>query len=78
MKSNSGQRARLSRPLDFLVVSDHAEYLGLADLLNKADPELLATEVGKSWYDRMKKGGREGEPGGSGSVSQHRQARGAL
>jgi len=58
--SNSGQRAKLSRPLDFLVVSDHAEYLGLADLLNKADPELLATEVGKSWYDKMKKGGREG------------------
>ncbi|MEK1889918.1 MAG: DUF3604 domain-containing protein [Phyllobacterium sp.] len=23
--SNSGQRAKLSRPLDFLVVSDHAE-----------------------------------------------------
>src|SRR5208337_2321605 len=45
--SNSGQRARLSRPLDFLVVSDHAEYLGLADLLNNADPDLLATEVGR-------------------------------
>lgn len=58
--SNSGQRAKLSRPLDFLVVSDHAEYLGLADLLNNADPDLLATKVGKSWYDRMMKGGREG------------------
>ncbi|SPF39033.1 conserved exported hypothetical protein [Syntrophobacter sp. SbD1] len=58
--SNSGQRARLSRPLDFLVVSDHAEYLGLADLLNNADPDLLSTEVGKSWYDKMKKGGPEG------------------
>ncbi|TAX28961.1 DUF3604 domain-containing protein [Rhizobium leguminosarum] len=58
--SNSGQRAKLSRPLDFLVVSDHAEYLGLADLLNNADPDLLATEVGKSWYDRMMIGGREG------------------
>jgi hypothetical protein len=41
-------------------VSDHAEYLGLADLLNNADPDLLATEIGKSWYDRMKKGGHEG------------------
>jgi hypothetical protein len=58
--SNSGQRAKLSLPLDFLNVSDHAEYLGLADLLNKADPDLLATEIGKSWYDRMKTGGREG------------------
>jgi hypothetical protein len=60
VRSNSGQRAKLSRPLDFLVVSDHAEYLGLADLLYYADPELLATEVGKSWYDRMRIGGREG------------------
>jgi len=58
--SNSGLRAKLSRPLDFLVVSDHAEYLGLADLLNNADPDLLATEVGKSWYEKMKKGGTEG------------------
>jgi hypothetical protein len=58
--SNTGQRAKLSRPLDFLVVSDHSEYLGLADLLSNADPDLLATEVGKGWYDRMKTGGTEG------------------
>jgi hypothetical protein len=42
--SSTGQLAKLSRPLDFLVVSDHAEYMGLADLLNNADPDLLATE----------------------------------
>jgi len=58
--SNTGLRVRLSRPLDFLVISDHAEYLGLADLLNNADPDLLATDVGKSWYDRMKIGGTAG------------------
>ena len=28
--SNSGQKAALKRPLDFLVVADHAENLGLA------------------------------------------------
>ncbi len=38
--ASSGQRARLVRPLDFLVVSDHAEYLGIADLL---DTRNLAT-----------------------------------
>jgi hypothetical protein len=58
--SSTGQRSKLSKPLDFLVVSDHAEYLGLADLLNNADPELLSTDVGKRWYDSMKKGGDEG------------------
>src|SRR3990172_3808075 len=59
MISNTGQRVKLSRPLDFLNVSDHAEYIGLADLLNKEDPALLATPTGKRWYDMMKKGGRE-------------------
>jgi hypothetical protein len=42
--SNSGQRSKLNRPLDFLVVSDHAEYLGIADLLNTGNPALLATD----------------------------------
>ncbi len=33
VRTSTGQRAKLSRPLDFLVVSDHAEYLGIADLV---------------------------------------------
>lgn len=55
--SSSGIRAKLKRPLDFLVVSDHAEYLGMADLLAKGDPKLLATEAGKEWYEALQKGG---------------------
>jgi len=55
--SNTGQRAKLNRPLDFLVVSDHAEYLGIADLLNTANPSLLATEAGQEWYAFMQEGG---------------------
>jgi hypothetical protein len=55
--TNTGQRAQLSQPLDFLVISDHAEYLGIADLLNTGDPALLATEVGQEWYKAMQKGG---------------------
>ena len=30
VRTSSGQRARLIRPLDFLVVADHAENLGMA------------------------------------------------
>ena len=59
MISNTGQRVRLSRPLDFLNVSDHAEFIGLADMLNKADPVLLANPTAKRWYDMMQAGGRE-------------------
>ena len=51
--SNTGQRVKLVRPLDFLVVTDHAEYLGIAKLLTEGDPALLATDVGKEWYADM-------------------------
>ena len=57
VRTSTGQRARLIRPLDFLVLSDHAEYLGIADLLAIANPELLATEVGRQWYEAMQAGG---------------------
>ena len=39
--SSTGLPARLSRPLDFLVVSDHAENLGLAPAIAESDPDLL-------------------------------------
>ena len=43
VRSSTGVDARLSRPLDFLVVADHAENLGLAPLLAAKDATLLAT-----------------------------------
>ncbi|MHA1518102.1 MAG: DUF3604 domain-containing protein, partial [Alphaproteobacteria bacterium] len=45
--SSTGLATRLARPLDFLVVADHAENLGLAPLLDAKDPVLLATDFGK-------------------------------
>ena len=47
---------RLNRPLDFLVVADHAEYMGLFPSLDAQDPALLATEVGQRWYEMLKSG----------------------
>ena len=46
--SSTGVPARLERPLDFLVVTDHAENLGVAPLLAARDPRLLETEYGRS------------------------------
>ena len=54
--TSTGQRARLIRPLDFLVVSDHAENLGLAPMIAEANPDLLATEYGKKLSDMVKAG----------------------
>ncbi|BAQ16555.1 DUF3604 domain-containing protein [Methyloceanibacter caenitepidi] len=51
-----GLRAKLSRPLDFLVISDHAEMYGLMPQLLSGDQEILSTEPGKRWYDALTKG----------------------
>jgi hypothetical protein len=54
--SSSGQKARLARPLDFLVVADHAENLGLAPLLMASDPTLMTTQFGKELRAFIDKG----------------------
>src|SRR5512139_3792616 len=54
--SNTGQPVKLSRPLDFLVVADHSDGMGFFPLLMGGDPELLATEQGRRWYDQIKGG----------------------
>jgi hypothetical protein len=54
-----GLRARLSRPLDFLVISDHAEMYGLMPQLLSGDPEVLSTEAGKKWYGELQSGNQD-------------------
>jgi hypothetical protein len=49
--SSAGVRAKLQRPLDFLVVADHAENLGLAPMIAEKNPDLLKTEFGKQISD---------------------------
>jgi hypothetical protein len=39
--SSTGQRAKLRRPLDFLVLSDHAENLGLPAMIARSSPSIL-------------------------------------
>jgi hypothetical protein len=54
-----GLRVKLSRPLDFLVISDHAEMYGLMPQLLSGDPEVLATEFGRKWYEELKSGDQD-------------------
>ena len=56
VKSSTGLPARLSRPLDFLVVSDHAENLGLAPMIAESNPELLKSEFGRKMHELVKGG----------------------
>ena len=54
--SNTGQPVQLIRPLDFLVVTDHAEFIGLAPMIQESEPTLLADPWGKSIYDLFNSG----------------------
>lgn len=56
IKSNSGQPVKLSRPLDFLVVADHSDNMGMFPDLFAGKPELLADPTGRKWYDMIKSG----------------------
>ncbi|HXV63914.1 MAG TPA: DUF3604 domain-containing protein [Vicinamibacteria bacterium] len=54
--ASGGVRARLQRPLDFLVVADHAENLGLAPLIAESSPELLRTAFGREIHGMVQRG----------------------
>jgi hypothetical protein len=54
--SHLGWKVKLVRPLDFLVLADHAENLGLADFISRSDPILLANPTGKKWHDMVEDG----------------------
>ncbi|BAQ16557.1 DUF3604 domain-containing protein [Methyloceanibacter caenitepidi] len=54
--SSTGVPARLIRPLDFLVVADHSENLGLAPMIEESNPELLKDPMGKKYHDLVKSG----------------------
>lgn len=57
--SSTGQRVRLARPLDFLVVADHSDGMGTFPRLFSGDPEILSSEKGRTWYD-VQRGGQDG------------------
>jgi hypothetical protein len=58
--SSTGQRVKLSRPLDFLVVADHSDNMGFFPRLAAGDPKMLADPTGRKWYDMIQTGGQEG------------------
>ncbi len=67
---------RIDRPLDFLVVTDHAEMLGTQVLLDRRDPKLLSTDWGRKLLaihlqepvsGTMRQGGRMGVMEGANS-----------
>ena len=56
VKAPNGELAQLTTPLDFLLVSDHAEYLGLFLGLEDDDPKLSSSSLGQRWLDYFQSG----------------------
>jgi hypothetical protein len=57
--ASSGQPARLSRPLDWLVIADHSDAMGFFNDLAAGAPGILRYEQGRRWYEGLQAGGEE-------------------
>ena len=57
--ATNGLRAKLSRPLDFLVIADHAEMYGLMPQLLSGDQKIISTDPGKKWYAALTSGDKD-------------------
>jgi hypothetical protein len=54
--ASSGQRVKLSRPLDFMVVADHSDNMGFFPDLFAGNPKVLEDPTGRRWYDMIQSG----------------------
>lgn len=70
--ATTGMKAKLSRPLDFLVVTDHAEGLGATKALYDAPRLLIRDATMQRWYDMM----HEGPAGSQRAMAEILDARG--
>jgi len=55
--ATTGMKVRLSRPLDFLVVADHSDNMGLFDLIFAGDRSITSDPEGKRIYEMIQAGG---------------------
>jgi hypothetical protein len=56
--ASTGQPVKLSRPLDWLVIADHSDGMGLINALAKGDPAVTRFEQGQRWADGLRAGGQ--------------------
>ena len=58
--SSSGIRAKMGRPLDWVVVADHSDGMGFFEMFMNADPLLTADPDGRRWSQMIRAGGASG------------------
>jgi len=55
--ASTGLPVKLGRPLDWLVITDHSDMMGIATDIQAGTPNILAIPKGKEWHEGFKKGG---------------------
>ncbi|MGR8950332.1 MAG: DUF3604 domain-containing protein, partial [Gammaproteobacteria bacterium] len=55
--SSTGLPAKLSRPLDWLVLTEHTDMMGFATDLLRGAPNLMAVPKSREWIEGTRKGG---------------------
>ena len=56
--ATGGFKVRLSRPLDFLVVADHSDNMGLFTRIFESHPDIMSDAEGRRIHDAIKAGGQ--------------------
>jgi hypothetical protein len=57
--SSYGIPVKLSRPLDWLAVTDHTDNMGFIVDMLAGKPDILANPQGEDWHDRLKKANKD-------------------
>ncbi len=57
IRSSTGLPVKLSRPLDWIVITDHSDMMGLATDIQRGAPNILADPKGKEWAKGFAEGG---------------------
>ena len=56
--ASKGFKARLGRPLDFVVIADHSDGMGFFDMFASGDPAVMNKEEGRKWNKAINEGGQ--------------------
>ena len=71
--ASSGQQVKLSRPLDWISITDHSDQMGFVQDLIKGDPAVMKTEQGRRWNAGINAGGQEAAEAGMDLVTNFAQ-----
>ncbi len=57
--SSTGVPAKIGRPLDFMVIADHAESMGIMNEVKAGNPAVMGDKTVQKWSDWLNKGGED-------------------